>query len=611
MTESDLIPIFGPYGPLADISIIRDRYSNGHRGCAFVTYQKVEDAQSAMDEVHGTLPFDPQRWNHSAKRTLQVRFADEPQHLSTTSDPQQNCDSRKLFVGTLSKDYGEKEIKAMIEPHGQVHSVVLLCNHDGSKKGCAFVWMKTREDTKAVMYGLSDGAFTCPGMSRPVVVEYGDEKSCPPSSINASASAMQPPSTPTGTANGQSGDQEGTPGVDMGPLPPAPPQLSPSDRVSEMHQHQQPPQYQSSGSFGGGGSSSYGADSGGSRPREGPPGANLFIYHLPHDFNDADLAEAFAPYGNVVSASVYIDRHTGESKGFGFVSYDNCKAAESAIAEMNGYQIGPKRLKVQHKISDTASSPTGGGSGYGQSYNNQRGPMGSGGYNDGMYGENPHHQQQYSPGNGDRRPFHHGQESYEGDGEAANVHTNPSAQHAGGGSSNSYGASGGGNGADSGPRPREGPPGANLFIYHLPHDLTDPDLVSAFAPYGNVISAKVYVDRNTGESKGFGFVSYDSPNAAESAIREMNGYQIGNKRLKVQHKRVRQQQQQQYHQGAPNQMDGGGAGSGAGGRYYSQYNQHHQQQHQQQYSTPHHQQYQHQGQQFHSQGQQYQNQPYY
>lgn len=88
------------------------------------------------------------------------------------------------------------------------------------------------------------------------------------------------------------------------------------------------------------------------------------------------------------------------------------------------------------------------------------------------------------------------------------------------------------------PRPREGPAGANLFIYHLPIDLTDADLATAFNPFGNVISAKVYVDRYTGESKGFGFVSYDSIMSAELAIEQMNGFQIGNKRLKVQHKRV-------------------------------------------------------------------------
>lgn len=49
-----------------------------------------------------------------------------------------------------------------------------------------------------------------------------------------------------------------------------------------------------------------------------------------------------------------------------------------------------------------------------------------------------------------------------------------------------------------------GPPGANLFIYHLPNDLTDADLATAFAPFGHVISAKVFLDKRTGESKGFG-----------------------------------------------------------------------------------------------------------
>jgi RNA recognition motif-containing protein len=49
-----------------------------------------------------------------------------------------------------------------------------------------------------------------------------------------------------------------------------------------------------------------------------------------------------------------------------------------------------------------------------------------------------------------------------------------------------------------------GPPGANLFIYHLPRDLTDADLATLFANFGNVISAKVFVDKKTSDSKGFG-----------------------------------------------------------------------------------------------------------
>ena len=80
---------------------------------------------------------------------------------------------------------------------------------------------------------------------------------------------------------------------------------------------------------------------------------------------------------------------------------------------------------------------------------------------------------------------------------------------------------------------KEGPPGSNLFIYHLPISITDSDLKTLFATCGNVISAKVYVDKQTGKSKGFGFVSYDSPESAQQAIKRMNGFQLDRKHLKV------------------------------------------------------------------------------
>ena len=101
-----------------------------------------------------------------------------------------------------------------------------------------------------------------------------------------------------------------------------------------------------------------------------------------------------------------------------------------------------------------------------------------------------------------------------------------------------------------------------MYIYflfsHSIAEYNDADLVGLFMPFGNVISAKVFIDKNSNLSKCFGkkifffliqfnpnqffllgFVSYDNVESAQTAIRSMNGFQVLNKRLKVQLKKVR------------------------------------------------------------------------
>merc|ERR1712130_750989 len=94
----------------------------------------------------------------------------------------------------------------------------------------------------------------------------------------------------------------------------------------------------------------------------------------------------------------------------------------------------------------------------------------------------------------------------------------------------------------------------SLFVFHLPEDIDDHGLLQLFAPYGAMRSNVMRHD--TGRSRGFGFVHFNTRHEAQIAIDMMNGHQIGRKRLRVSFKREephnnhhqqQQQQQQQTH----------------------------------------------------------------
>ena len=72
----------------------------------------------------------------------------------------------------------------------------------------------------------------------------------------------------------------------------------------------------------------------------------------------------------------------------------------------------------------------------------------------------------------------------------------------------------------------KGPDGANLFIFHIPNHFTNLDMYQLFEPYGILLSVRIMVERDTGRSRGFGFVSYDSPESAALAIKALNGFTV-------------------------------------------------------------------------------------
>lgn len=72
----------------------------------------------------------------------------------------------------------------------------------------------------------------------------------------------------------------------------------------------------------------------------------------------------------------------------------------------------------------------------------------------------------------------------------------------------------------------KGPDGANLFVFHIPNHFTNLDMYTLFCQYGNLLSVRIMVEKDSGRSRGFGFVSYDSPDSAAMAIKELNGFAV-------------------------------------------------------------------------------------
>ena len=107
--------------------------------------------------------------------------------------------------------------------------------------------------------------------------------------------------------------------------------------------------------------------------------------------------------------------------------------------------------------------------------------------------------------------------------------------------------------------------GNKLYVGNLAYSIRDEDLQQAFAQYGNVTSAKVMMDRDTGRSKGFGFVEMSSDAEAQAGINGMNGQALDGRALVVNEARPREERPGGFGGGGGGRTGGGGGFGGGGG----------------------------------------------
>lgn len=98
----------------------------------------------------------------------------------------------------------------------------------------------------------------------------------------------------------------------------------------------------------------------------------------------------------------------------------------------------------------------------------------------------------------------------------------------------------------------------NIFIAGLSYNINDADLGDLFGEYGEIASARVIMDRETGRSKGYGFVEMNDEAAGQKAIDELNGAEYDGRTISVSVARPRTE-------GAPRRSNGGGGGFNRGG----------------------------------------------
>ncbi|KAL2504971.1 RNA-binding protein [Abeliophyllum distichum] len=177
--------------------------------------------------------------------------------------------------------------------------------------------------------------------------------------------------------------------------------------------------------------------------------SKLFVGGLSYNMDEMSLREAFSRCGEVVEARIIMDRDTGRSRGFGFVTYTSSDEASGAIQELDGQELQGRRIRVNYATERTRGGGFGGGFGAGGGFNYGGNYGGSGGYQGGNFGG----------GSGGNYPRADGNFGGEGGGYGGNNYPSGGGGFGGGssypgdggfGGGNNYPSGGGGYGGESG-----------------------------------------------------------------------------------------------------------------------------------------------------------------
>jgi cold-inducible RNA-binding protein len=106
----------------------------------------------------------------------------------------------------------------------------------------------------------------------------------------------------------------------------------------------------------------------------------------------------------------------------------------------------------------------------------------------------------------------------------------------------------------------------NLYVGNLPHSTTEAELRTVFEAHGAVEKVSVVTDRETGRSRGFGFVEMTNPSEADKAIAALNGTQLGGRALKINEAQPKTDRPKGGGGGGGGKRFGGGGGGGGRGR---------------------------------------------